>query len=79
MPDEIPDKALDSQDGKLGIAHLLRGAGLVSSTSEAFRMIKQGAVKIDGERVDDRGLEIEAGSTHVYQVGKRKFARVTLA
>ena len=79
MPDEIPDKALDSQDGKLGIAHLLRDAGLVSSTSEAFRMIKQGAVKIDGERVGDRGLEIEAGSTHVYQVGKRKFARVTLA
>jgi tyrosyl-tRNA synthetase len=79
MPDEIPDKALDSQDGRLGIAHLLRGAGLVSSTSEAFRMIKQGAVKIDGERVADRSLEIEAGSTHVYQVGKRKFARVTLA
>ena len=78
MPDEIPEKALDSQDGKLGIAHLLRGAGLVSSTSEAFRMIKQGAVKIDGERVEDRGLEIEAGSTHVYQVGKRKFARVSL-
>ena len=79
MPDEIPDKALDSQDGQLGIAHLLKGAGLVSSTSEAFRMIKQGAVKIDGERVEDRGLQIEAGSTHIYQVGKRKFARVTLA
>ena len=79
MPDEIPDKALESQGGKLGIAHLLRGAGLVNSTSEAFRMIKQGAVKIDGERVEDRGLEIEAGTTHVYQVGKRKFARVTLA
>ena len=79
MPDEIPDKALDSQDGQLGIAHLLKGAGLVSSTSEAFRMIKQGAVKIDGERVEDRALQIEAGSTHIYQVGKRKFARVTLA
>jgi tyrosyl-tRNA synthetase len=79
MPDEIPDKALDSQDGQLGIAHLLKGAGLVSSTSEAFRMIKQGAVKIDGDRVEDRGLQIEAGSTHIYQVGKRKFARVTLA
>ena len=78
MPDEIPDKALDAQDGQLGIAHLLKGAGLVSSTSEAFRMIKQGAVKIDGERVEDRGLQIEAGSTHIYQVGKRKFARVTL-
>jgi tyrosyl-tRNA synthetase len=79
MPDEISDKTLDSQDGQLGIAHLLKGAGLVSSTSEAFRMIKQGAVKIDGERVEDRGLQIKAGSTHVYQVGKRKFARVTLA
>jgi tyrosyl-tRNA synthetase len=79
MPDEIPDKALDSQDGQLGIAHLLKGAGLVSSTSEAFRMIKQGAVKIDGERVEDRALQIEVGSTHIYQVGKRKFARVTLA
>jgi tyrosyl-tRNA synthetase len=78
MPDEIPETALDSRDGKLGLAHLLKSAGLVSSTSEAFRMIKQGAVRIDGERVADRGLEIEAGSTHVYQVGKRKFARVTL-
>jgi tyrosyl-tRNA synthetase len=79
MPDEIPEIALDSQDGQLGIAHLLKGAGLVGSTSEAFRMIKQGAVRIDGERVEDRGLHMAAGSTHVYQVGKRKFARVTLA
>jgi tyrosyl-tRNA synthetase len=63
MPDEIPEMALDSQDGKLGLAHLLKNAGLVSSTSEAFRMIKQGAVRIDGERVEDRGVEIEAGST----------------
>ena len=78
MPDEIPEIALDAEDGKLGIAHLLRGAGLVGSTSEAFRMIKQGAVKIDGERVEDRALHVEAGSTHIYQVGKRKFARVTL-
>ena len=78
MPDEIPEMALDSQDGKLGLAHLLKNAGLVSSTSEAFRMIKQGAVRIDGERVEDRGVEIEAGSTHTFQVGKRKFARVTL-
>ena len=78
MPDEIPEQTLSSQDGKLGLAHLLRDAGLVSSTSEAFRMIKQRAVRIDGEQVEDRSLEIEAGSTHVYQVGKRKFARVTL-
>jgi tyrosyl-tRNA synthetase len=79
MPDEIPEVSLDAEDGQLGIAHLLRGAGLVGSTSEAFRMIKQGAVKIDGERVEDRALHVEAGTTHIYQVGKRKFARVTLA
>jgi tyrosyl-tRNA synthetase len=76
MPDEIPEVTLSSDDGQLGIAHLLKGAGLVPSTSEAFRMIKQGAVKIDGVRVEDRSLLIDAGSADVYQVGKRKFARV---
>ena len=78
MPDEIPEVSMDIQNGTLGIAHLLKNAGLVSSTSEAFRMIKQGAVRIDGERVEDRSLVLAAGTTHVYQVGKRKFARVTL-
>jgi len=78
MPDEIPEKTVPSAGGVLGIAHLLKESGLVSSTSEAFRMVQQGAVRIDGERVEDRGLELPAGSTHVYQVGKRKFARVTL-
>jgi len=79
MPDEIPEVALESQDGQLGIAHLLKGAGLVTSTSEAFRMIEQGAVKIDGQRVEDRSLQIAAGSRNIYQVGKRRFARVILA
>jgi len=78
MPEEIPDVTLASEDGKLGIAHLLKGADLVSSTSDAFRMIKQGAVKMDGERIEDRALQLDAGTTHVYQVGKRKFARVSL-
>ena len=78
MPDEIEEISVASKDGGLGIAHLLKEAGLVASTSEAFRMIKQGAVKIDGERVEDRAREVGAGSTHVYQVGKRKFARVHL-
>ena len=78
MPDEIPDVELVCTDGKMGIAHLLKGARLVSSTSEAFRMIKQGAVKIDGERIEDRTLELNAGNTNIYQVGKRKFARVSL-
>ena len=79
MPDEIPEVTLESQDGQLGIAHLLKGAGLVSSTSEAFRMIDQGAVKIDGQRVEDRSLKVAAGSRNIYQVGKRRFARVILA
>ena len=78
MPDEIPDVSLESQDGTLGIARLLKDAGLVSSTSDAFRMIKQGAVRIDGQKVEDRSLQMETGSTHIYQVGKRKFARVSL-
>ena len=78
MPDDMPEVSLAADNGQLGIAHLLKGAGLVSSTSEAFRMIKQGAVRIDGERVDDRSLSIDAGTTNVYQVGRRKFARVSL-
>jgi len=78
MPDEMPELELASKDGKLGIGHLLKDAGLVSSTSEAFRMIKQGAVRIDGERVEDRALEIAAGTKSIFQVGKRKFARVSL-
>ena len=78
MPQEIREISVSGQDGKLGIAHLLREAGLVSSTSEAIRMIKQGAVKIEGAKIDDRGLEIAAGTSQVYQVGKRKFAKVSV-
>ena len=78
MPDTIEEVSVSSQGGSLGIAHLLKEAGLVSSTSEAFRMIKQGAVKIDGERIEDKSLQISAGSTSVYQVGKRRFSRISL-
>jgi len=78
MPEDMPELTLEARDGQLGIAHLLKDAGLVASTSEAFRMIKQGAVRIDGVRVEDRTLQIDAGSTCVYQVGKRKFSRVSL-
>lgn len=78
MPDEIPEVSLTTDNGTLGIAHLLKRAGLVSSTSDANRMLKQGAVKIDGQRVEDRALQLQAGSSNVYQVGKRKFARVSL-
>ncbi len=78
VPNEIVEVRVTSKGGKLGIASLLKDAGLVSSNSEAFRLIKQGAVRLDGERVDDRGLEISAGSTHVFQVGKRRIAKVML-
>lgn len=78
IPDEMPEITLQAGPDGLPIANLLKQAGLVSSTSDAMRMIKQGAVKISGERMEDRGLRGEAGSTEVYQVGKRRFARVTL-
>ena len=78
-PDQMPELELAAAADGLPIGNLLKDAGLAASTSEAMRMIKQGAVKIDGERVEDRGLQITAGSTHVYQVGKRKFARVTVS
>jgi len=78
MPDDMPELELKAPEGSMPIANLLKEAGLVGSTSEAMRMMKQGAVKIDGERVEDRALCCPAGSTHVYQVGKRRFARVAL-
>jgi tyrosyl-tRNA synthetase len=79
MPDDMPELELSAGPEGLPVANLLKQAELVSSTSEAFRMIKQGAVRINGERVEDKGLVCEPGSTNVYQVGKRRFAKVTLA
>ena len=78
MPDEMPELTIDSDGGEIKIANLLKNASLTGSTSDAFRMIKQGAVRIDGERITDKGLSIAAGNTHVFQVGKRRFARVTV-
>lgn len=74
MPDEMPEFTFE---GEMPIANLLKEADLASSTSEALRMIKQGGVKIDSEKVEDSKLVISA-STAVYQVGKRKFAKVTI-
>lgn len=78
MPDDIPEKELLAVDGKLAIGNLLKETGLVDSTSEAMRMIKQGAVKIDGNKVEDPKLIISKGTSAVFQVGKRKFAKVTI-
>jgi tyrosyl-tRNA synthetase len=66
-------------EGVLSIANLLKEAGLESSTSNALRMIRQGAVKIEGKKIEDTKLTIESGVTQIYQVGKRKFAKVTVA
>ncbi len=78
MPDEMPEVSLAAGPDGLPVANLLKEAGLVASTSEALRMVKQGAVKIDGERLEDVNLRAEAGTQAVFQVGKRRFARVTL-
>ncbi|WP_417870388.1 tyrosine--tRNA ligase [Vibrio furnissii] len=74
MPEEMPEFEFEAG---IAIANLLKEAGLVGSTSDAMRMIKQGAVKQDGEKLDDAKL-VPAAGTAVYQVGKRKFARVTV-
>ncbi len=76
MPDKIPQQQVQGDGGEIAIANLLKEAGLTPSTSDALRMLKQGAVRIDGERVVDRGVKISTGSCHVFQVGKRRFARV---
>ncbi|MDP7592402.1 MAG: tyrosine--tRNA ligase [Litorilituus sp.] len=76
MPDEMPEFELSPEGGEIAIANLLKEAGLVGSTSDAYRMIKQGAAKIEGEKITDKSLSISRGSDAVYQVGKRKFARV---
>lgn len=78
MPDDIEEKQLMAVDGEMPIANLLKEAGLVNSTSDAYRMIKQGAVKIEGEKVESRDLKIKAGTESIYQVGKRRFAKVKL-
>ena len=78
IPDEMPEHAFTLEAEGIAIGNLLKQAELVGSTSEAMRMIKQGAVKIDGERVTDTRLMLSEPGTAVYQVGKRKFARISL-
>ena len=78
MPDDMPEVMIAASAEGLPIANVLKEGGLVSSTSEAMRMIKQGAVRIDGNKVTDKSLVCLPGTTHVYQVGKRRFARITI-
>jgi tyrosyl-tRNA synthetase len=78
IPENLPEVELNAPAGGVMIGALLKEAGLVKSTSEALRLIGQGAVRIDGQRVEDRGLLIESGGPYLLQVGKRRIARVRL-
>jgi tyrosyl-tRNA synthetase len=78
IPDDVPEVAITIEGQQIGIAQMLKLAGLVASTSEAFRAIEQGGIKIDGEKVIDKGLMLAKGITVIAQVGKRKFANVTI-
>lgn len=78
IPDEMPEVAISVGKEGLQIPNIIKIAGLASSTSDAIRSIQQGAVRIDGERVADKGLVLQSGAIIVLQVGKRRFAKVTL-
>lgn len=78
IPDDIPTVELAALKGELAIAQVLKMAGLTSSTSEALRMIEQGGVKLDGDKINDKTLTLNAGCTVIAQVGKRKYARISI-
>jgi tyrosyl-tRNA synthetase len=78
IPDDIPAVTVRAGADGIAIANLLKDAGLMASTSEALRMIVQGGVKLDGEKISDKALKLGKGAQVVVQVGKRKFARVTI-
>lgn len=76
LPEHIEDRTVAAPGGALPVANILREAGLVATASDGIRMIEQGAVRIDGERLADPRRKIAAGTTHVFQVGKRRIARI---
>ena len=78
LPDDLVTQHLKAVGSSYAIANLLKDAGLTSSTTEAHRMLKQGAVRINGERVSDSKLNISSGTTHIFQVGKRRFAKISV-
>jgi tyrosyl-tRNA synthetase len=79
IPDDVPERLVDIGSQSIGIAQLLKMAGLVESTSEAYRAIDQGGVKLDSEKITNKNLQLNKGTTVVAQVGKRKFAKITLS
>ena len=78
LPDDIPEVTLTLEGDSIPIANALKDAGLVSSTSDAHRMLKQGAVKIDGQKVSDKSITFSAGSSQIVQVGKRRIATIKI-
>ena len=78
IPDEVPEVRVDIGAPSIGIAQLLKMAGLVESTSEASRAIQQGGVKLNSEKIMDKNLQLSKGTTMVAQVGKRKFAKISV-
>jgi len=76
LPDEIEEHVLEATEEGLPIANAMKGAGLVASTSDGMRMLKQGAVKIDGEKVTDKSLRLMPGSSQIVQVGKRRIGKI---
>lgn len=78
LPDGMPELTIPEPTGAITVASLLKRAGLTASTSEAIRMVAQGAVRIDGEKTQDAMRKVFSGSTHVFQVGKRRFAKVSV-
>jgi tyrosyl-tRNA synthetase len=78
LPDEIPEKLVQIVDNDIALAQLLKQTGLTASTSEALRMIEQGAVKLDGQKAEDKSLRIKRGESVVIQVGKRKYAKAVI-
>ena len=78
MPEDIPEKTLDSGGEGIGLVAALTQCGLTSSNSEGFRMLKQGGVKIDGEKVSDRSMQLAPGFEGILQVGKRKFCKANV-
>ena len=79
MPSDIPEVTVEAPAGEIGVGQMLKAAGLVSSTSDANRNIDQGGVRIEGEKVSDKGLKLKAGTVVTVQVGKRKWTRITIA
>jgi tyrosyl-tRNA synthetase len=78
VPADLPPKLVPVESGGIRLANLLKEAGLAASTSEANRKIDEGAVRIDGNRVTDRSVTLQAGADHVFQLGSKRFARLKL-